>query len=143
MDANLKSDAGRKLIVNLKSFAGALRVMSAITLISPLWPRLALAHAFPAAEEPRVGSTVNAPPREVAITFDNPIEELFAKLEVCSETVRDMTASAPRVSPDHRRLSTALKPLNPGNYTVKWSVVAEDGHRTEGSFQFTVAGGPQ
>jgi hypothetical protein len=87
------------------------------------------------------GSTIAAPPSQAAITFDGPIEELFAKLGVAGADGQDETAGSPHFSSDHRRLFVALKALKPGDYTVKWSVVAQDGHRTEGSFQFTVAGG--
>jgi methionine-rich copper-binding protein CopC len=88
-----------------------------------------------------VGSTVDGSPHEVAITFDSPIEELFAKVEVSDASGRDETKGLPKVGADHRQVSVPLKPLKAGDYTVKWSVVAEDSHRTEGSFQFTVAGG--
>ena len=113
-------------------------MLAALTRTGP-----AAAHAFPIAEQPKVGSTVNASPPDVAITFDSPIETLFAQLGVAGDNGQDETAGAPSVSDDRRTLSVALKPLKPGDYTVTWSVVAEDGHRTEGSFQFTVAAGGQ
>ena len=47
----------------------------------------------------------------------------------------------PERSDDQLAIKVPLKPLVPGDYHVKWSVVAEDGHRTEGSYMFTVAGG--
>jgi copper resistance protein C len=102
---------------------------------------IASAHAFPNAEQPLVGSTVTAPPSAVTITYDAPIESLFAKLEVVNSSHQVETEGTPNVGPDHRTLSVKLKPLKPGDYTVNWSVVAEDGHRTEGSYDFTVAGG--
>lgn len=114
----------------------------AAVALSPLASSLpARAHAFPASEQPMVGSTVNSSPPAVVITFDSPIEALFAKLEVFDSSGQDEAAGAPTVDAYHRQLSVPLKPLKPGDYTVKWSVVAEDSHRTEGSFQFTVAGG--
>jgi methionine-rich copper-binding protein CopC len=110
--------------------------------LSPLASSLpAQAHAFPASEQPMVGSTVNSSPPAVVITFDSPIEALFAKLEVSDSDGQEQTAGPPSVGRDRHQLSVPLKPLKPGDYTVKWSVVAEDSHRTEGSFQFTVARG--
>jgi methionine-rich copper-binding protein CopC len=100
----------------------------------------AWAHAFPSAEQPLVGSTVTTPPPAVTITYDAPIESLFAKLEVVNNANNEEAAGPPIVGSDHRTLSVKLKPLKPGDYTVNWSVVAEDGHRTEGSYDFTVAG---
>jgi methionine-rich copper-binding protein CopC len=108
-----------------------------------LWlPRAALAHAFPDAEEPKVGSTVTSPPQQVAIRFNAPIEALFAKLDVLDNNGQNQDAGTPQVSADTQTLTVPLKPLTPGEYTVKWSVVAKDGHRTEGSYTFTVTGEP-
>jgi copper resistance protein C len=103
-------------------------------------PRSADAHAFPSAEQPMVGSTVKSPPAEVDIHFDNPVEAMFAHLQVSDRSGADVTADAPAVSKDGLTLSVKLKPLAAGDYAVKWSVVAEDSHRTEGSYSFTVAG---
>ena len=106
-----------------------------------LLPRAALAHAFPEAEEPKVGSTVTSPPQQVSIRFDAPIESLFSRLDVLDSSGQSEDDGTPQVNVDTRTLTMHLKPLTPGDYTVKWSVVAKDGHRTEGSYTFTVAGG--
>lgn len=107
------------------------------------WPTSAHAHAMPTSEEPSVGSTMHKPPPDVVITFDSPIESLFAQLGVFDGAGRNETTGRPAVSDNQRVLSVPLRRLDAGDYTVKWSVVAEDGHRTEGSFQFTVAPGAQ
>jgi copper resistance protein C len=113
----------------------------ALSVMAVAWqPPPSQAHSFPTGSQPAVGSTVSAPPSEVVIHFDNPIEALFAKLEVLGAKGQEEDAGAPAVGPGKRALSVKLKPIGPGDYTVKWSVVAEDGHRTEGSFVFTVAG---
>ncbi len=103
--------------------------------------RTAWAHAFPSTEQPLVGSTVATPPSEVTITYDAPLESLFAKLEVVNSSKEEETVGSATVGPDHRTLSVRLRPLTPGDYTVNWTVVAEDGHRTEGSYDFTVSAG--
>ncbi len=36
---------------------------------------------------------------------------------------------------------TKVKPLTPGDYTVKWAVVCIDSHHTQGSYVFTVGKG--
>jgi len=87
-----------------------------------------------------VGATVDAAPAEVEIRFDNPIEAMFGHLQVFNGSGADVTSGPPSVSKDGITLSVQLKPLAPGDYTVKWSVVAEDSHRTEGSYTFTVSG---
>jgi methionine-rich copper-binding protein CopC len=102
--------------------------------------RDAMAHAFPSSQQPPAGSTLRQCPSEVAINFDAPVESLFANMQVINEGGQIESEGDPRLSDDHRRLWIPLKQhLPPGDYTVKWSIVAEDGHRTEGSFSFTVA----
>jgi len=77
----------------------------------------------------------------VSIRFDAPIEALFSKLDVLDSSGQSEDEGTPQVNADTRTLTVNLKPLKPGDYTIKWSVVAKDGHRTEGSYTFTVAGG--
>jgi copper resistance protein C len=122
----------------MKRWLASVGALAAILIAASEFPRDALAHAFPSAEQPSVGSTVNAPPSEVSIQFDSPIEPMFANLAVTNSAGDDKTAGAPAVGGDRRQLSVKLKPLAPATYTVKWSVVAADGHRTEGAYTFTV-----
>lgn len=110
-----------------------------VTVLLP--PQVAQAHASPEAEDPKVGSTVPSPPQQVSIRFDAPIESTFSRLEVMDSHGQSENDGAPQVNADIRTLTVHLKALTPGEYTVKWSVVAKDGHRTEGSYTFTVAGG--
>ncbi|HEV8712188.1 MAG TPA: copper resistance CopC family protein [Candidatus Binatia bacterium] len=123
----------------IRKLVGAPLLLLLVTVLVP--PRAALAHASPEAEEPKVGSTVTAPPQQVAIRFDVPIEALFSRLDVLNSSGQSVDEGTPQVNADTRTLTVPLKPLPPGEYTVKWSVVAKDGHRTEGSYTFTVAGG--
>jgi methionine-rich copper-binding protein CopC len=118
-------------------------LMAITVCVIMIGPRLAHAHAFPSAEDPKVGSTLETPPTRVVITFDSPIESLFAKLAVVGPSGDDETAGAPAVDANTRQLSVPLRALKPGEYTVRWSVVAEDSHRTEGSYTFDVAGSSQ
>ena len=120
-----------------KGFLPYLLLLATVLML----PRAALAHAFPEAEDPKVGSTVTVPPQQVAIRFNAPIEALFSRLDVLGSSGQHEDEGAPQVNADTRTLTVHLKPLTPGEYTVKWSVVAKDGHRTEGSYTFTVAGG--
>jgi methionine-rich copper-binding protein CopC len=104
-----------------------------------LAPRAARAHAFPEHENPAAGATVKSPPARVTIKFDAPIEKLFANLKVLDSSGRNLAAQ-PVVDSANQSISAAVAPLKPGDYKVVWSVVCTDSHRTEGSYQFTVAG---
>lgn len=103
-------------------------------------PTIAAAHAYPTDEYPRPNAFMSDSPARVAITFDDPIEERFARLQVLNASNVDCVAAVPRVDTDHHMLSAPLKRLAPGTYKVNWSVVAKDGHRTHGSYAFNIVG---
>jgi len=97
----------------------------------------AWAHSFPEHESPAAGETIGAPPAEVTIKYDAPIEKLFDSLRVLDASGQDKATGAPQVSDDGYELSVPVK-LSPGEYTVQWRVVCIDTHHTEGSYTFTV-----
>jgi methionine-rich copper-binding protein CopC len=101
----------------------------------------AYAHSFPANENPAAGQTVLAP-SQVAITYDAPIEKLFASLEVDNAAGVNQASGQPVVSPDGSTLSVPVSHLVPGDYTVKWRVVCVDTHHTEGSYIFSIGTTP-
>ncbi len=102
---------------------------------------VAAAHSFPQEETPSAGQRLSAPPSEVTIKFDAPIEKVFAKLEVLGADGKPQTIGSPEVGSSALTLSVRVAALKPGDYTVKWGVVCIDSHHTEGSYVFTIAGG--
>jgi methionine-rich copper-binding protein CopC len=115
--------------------ARALWVAAALlATAAPAW-----GHAFPDHSEPRVGHVLDAPPPAVRIWFDGAIEPVFSTLRVEDADRRRVDRDDARVSgSDGTVLEVSLPPIPPGRYRVFWSVVARDGHRTEGSFGFRV-----
>ena len=108
-------------------------------LILALATRPAGAHAFPERSEPRVGAVVRTAPTEVRIWFDGNIEPSFSQVTVADAAGRRIDRGDAHVSPGNRRLlQVGLPPLGPGVYRVTWSVLAVDGHRTQGDYTFTV-----
>ena len=100
----------------------------------------ASAHSFPEKETPSAGATLTAPPDQVSIKYDAPIEKLFASLQVLNSEGQNEAIGDPEVSPDGWELSVPVNKLPPGEYTVQWSVVCIDTHHTQGSYSFTVEG---
>ncbi|MHB8455959.1 MAG: copper resistance CopC family protein [Acidiferrobacterales bacterium] len=98
------------------------------------------AHAFPDHSSPEVGSELARAPTYVQIWFDGEIEPVFSSLIVKSEAGAQVSIGQGRISAsDGHLLETALPPaLPPGKYLVFWSVIARDGHHTEGRFSFRV-----
>jgi methionine-rich copper-binding protein CopC len=100
-------------------------------------PPAALAHAFLDHAEPRVGSTVRGSPAAVRLTFTEPVEKDFSRVEVLDAHERPVAAGQLE-HPDPRELRVTLPALPPGDYTVHWAVTSVDTHQTEGRFDFSV-----
>jgi copper resistance protein C len=132
----------QELIMNRKSKSG--RTMSP-SLISTLvgcviacYVCNAEAHVFPSKESPAAGATV-ASPAEVSIQFDGPLEPSFSTLSVEDPAGKRVETSPSKVDPNRPTdMSVKLPSLAPGRYTVQWSAVAADGHRTHGDYPFDV-----
>ena len=98
------------------------------------------AHAFLDRAEPRVGSSVGSPPRQISLWFTQSLEPAFSGAEVRDAAGVRVDQGA-RVDPANRSLiRVSLKPLRPGSYKVHWRVLSVDTHTTEGSFSFQVGG---
>jgi len=113
------------------------RLLAVMALLAA--PSLAAAHAFPDHSEPRVGHTVDASPPAIRIWFDGQIEPVFSTMRVENSDRERVDKRDAHVDPkDETLLEVGVPPLPPGRYRVFWSVVARDGHRTEGDFAFRV-----
>ena len=100
----------------------------------------AFAHAFPDHSMPEVGATVSTAPKQVKVWFNGEIEPVFSTLIVKDAAGTQVSLGKGKVDPkNHALLETALPAgAAAGKYEVYWSVVAHDGHHTEGHFAFTV-----
>ena len=101
-----------------------------------LLPLTAAAHAFLDHAQPRVGSTVQAAPKEVVLTFTQAVEPAFSRIEVSD--AQGVQEQAGPVHGEAAMLVVPLRPLGPGIYAVRWHVISVDTHRTQGTFAFTV-----
>jgi hypothetical protein len=96
------------------------------------------AHAHPKSMAPAADATVAAP-AEVSMTFTEALEDAFSSLTVVDAAGHAVANGKAEVdSATHTVMHLALPALAPGVYTVKWVAVARDGHRTSGSYSFTV-----
>ena len=94
------------------------------------------AHAFLEHAEPRVGSTVPAAPKEVALFYTQKLEPSFSSVEVSDANGARVDLGKPQISATTMRVG--LKPLPPGTYKVHWQVLSVDTHTTEGTFSFQI-----
>jgi methionine-rich copper-binding protein CopC len=102
-------------------------------------PATVRAHAFPDHSEPRVGHSVPQSPPEVRVWFDGAIEPVFSTLRVEDANGHQVDRGDAHVDAhDDTLLEVSVPSLPAGAYRAVWSVVARDGHRTEGRFPFNV-----
>jgi copper resistance protein C len=113
----------------------ATAALAAATLASPS----ASAHAGLKGSSPEAGAMLAAPPREIALTFNEKIEQAFSSITVADGQGKEVTADKAKVdgaNPAVLRLEVPA--LAAGTYTVTWAVAGHDGHRRKGDFKFTV-----
>jgi methionine-rich copper-binding protein CopC len=119
---------------------GGLRTAAKLTtlLAGLALASVAVAHVFPQKQEPGAGTTV-APPAQVRVTFDGPLEPAFSSLTVTDASGKQVNTQKATLDAHQPAVMTVpLPPLTAGHYTVHWIAVAADGHRTHGDYAFDV-----
>jgi copper resistance protein C len=98
------------------------------------------AHAQIDHADPKVGSKVNASPKEVRIWFTEKLEPAFSSMRVLDADGKQIDNGNSHVdSKDPTLLVVGVPPLRPGTYKVVWRVTSVDTHKTEGDFKFQIA----
>lgn len=98
----------------------------------------ASAHAIIVQAQPASGAVVAGPDADVIFTFNVRIDAERSKLTL---TYQDGTASDIAVlpNPSPAVLAGRIRGLVPGGYSIRWQVLATDGHITRGDIPFVVA----
>jgi copper(I)-binding protein len=113
---------------------------AAFAVTAALFAPPVFAHSYLENASPPVNSTVTVAPSAVTIAFTSAIESRFSTIEVTGAAAQRVDSGAPYlVDGDTKRLAVGLKTLSPGIYTVAWQATSVDTHKTNGSYQFTVA----
>jgi copper transport protein len=102
-------------------------------------PGAALAHATLLQTTPANGAVLAKAPTAITVVFDDGVRVAKGNAVVDNDTQRSVVAGEPSVH--GRSLTVPLKPLADGAYSVRWSIVSEDGHREEGVLAFAVGEG--
>src|SRR5258708_28253191 len=111
----------------------------AVCALVLMLPAAASAHAYLVKTFPVASQVLNAPPPDVALTFDEAVEPRFA---IISAT--DVNAHSETTGPVHRSatdpdtLVVPLKKLPEGWYLVVWRAISVDGHPVGSAFTFAV-----
>jgi methionine-rich copper-binding protein CopC len=110
----------------------------AIGVVAPAGP--ALAHAHLRSAVPAVKSTVTAAPSELDLVFSEGLELKFSGVQLSGSDGKAVPTGEPRLggAGDTALVVPIATPLPAGTYTVKWRALSQDGHKTDGSYTFTV-----
>jgi copper transport protein len=106
-------------------------------------PAVASAHASLLRTTPSASVVVNTPPKELTLTYSEPVEPRFATISVTDPDANQETTARPSRSPTNPdTLVAPLRPLGQGWYLVYWRVISADGHPVRGAFTFAVGPNP-
>jgi len=103
-----------------------------------LMPVETSAHAILEASSPEAGASVPAGTMALHLRYNSRIDSQRSRVILIGpDQTQAVLAVKADASPDGL---TAQTNVSPGTYTVRWQVLAVDGHITRGSFSFTVVG---
>ena len=99
----------------------------------------AQAHAFLEHTDPEVGKSTKELPKEVKLTFSEPVEPKFSQVKVFDATGKQVDEKNVHLDPKNAQVLIVSLPdsLGAGTYKVEWWAVAKDTHVTQGNFTFT------
>lgn len=105
-----------------------------------LWPTAVSvqAHAQLLEANPAPGSTLDTPPAEIRLTFNEPIGS-DSRLSLFDNAFYAQPGVNSFIDPQNaNQLVATLPPLAAGIYNVNWTAVSADGHLISGSFRFQI-----
>lgn len=124
----------------LPGFWTRLLVVLALTVAGPTMAGARPFHFELLKSQPAAGDTVQDVPR-IRLWFSEPPEQATVSIHVIDAGKKLMPAAqATQDETDEALFSTSLtKALPPGQYTVAWRGMGDDGHVVRGEFAFMVA----
>ncbi|WP_442797968.1 copper homeostasis periplasmic binding protein CopC [Pantoea vagans] len=101
---------------------------------------LAAAHAHLQSSAPAAKAQVTTSPDALTLNFSEDIEAAFSGVTLLDSAQKPVETAKARVEADQKkRLIVGLsQPLKAGSYQVNWHVLSVDGHKTAGSYRFSV-----
>ena len=110
--------------------------LSAITLCAALSP--AFAHARLVQSSPASDAAISAP-RVIRLTFSEKIVPAFSGLRLSMGDGMTVSTSTSLSDDGKTLIGRPTSPFMAGKWTLSWhATAADDGHKTEGTFSFTI-----
>jgi len=109
-----------------------------LCLLAFLLPIQVFGHSSPASYNPAPNSKLEKSPSEVIIQFQGEIDDSLFALQVFNEEQQEVSIQPATLDSSQKVLTISLPSLSDGTYTVKYSIVAKDGHPQQDSYNFSV-----
>ena len=115
------------------------QIFGLITLLifSLSFPIFASAHSHMIESNPSENEILHTVPLNISVTFNAPIQASFYSLEVYNRGGKRVDADK-SVLKENKLENKLPDNLENGTYTVKWKIVSNDGHPTEGALSFQI-----
>ncbi|AIP65536.1 copper homeostasis periplasmic binding protein CopC [Burkholderia thailandensis] len=118
---------------------GRLAALAAAATVLASAPVAAFAHGKLESAVPAAGSTVDTAPDALRLTFNESLETAFSTVKIADAGGVPVAAQKAKVDAANPRVLTVAVPkLASGAYTVQWTVMTADAHKTKGSYAFKV-----
>jgi copper transport protein len=101
-------------------------------------PGIAAGHVTLSAASPSTQSTVEAPPTEIRLRFNQPVTVTSRAIEVLAPDGTVLSGTARTVERGRVVVAPVSRLLKGSAYTVRWRVGGQDGHSPAGVFTFGV-----
>jgi copper transport protein len=116
------------------------RLVVLVALASLVIPAAALAHATLLRTTPASGRVLASSPKQVTVSFDDTVRIGKGNAAVANTSGRSVLAGPP-VARGHDLILPLRAHLPNGDYSVRWSIVSDDGHPERGVLAFGVGAG--
>ncbi|WP_184468009.1 copper homeostasis periplasmic binding protein CopC [Rhizobium esperanzae] len=114
------------------------RIASIALILTAATASQALAHAHLKTSSPAEKASVVSP-GELDLTFTEELDLKFSGVKLTDLGKKDIELGEAGLKDDGKVLTVPVSAtLAPGDYTVDWHVLSTDGHKTSGSYTFTV-----
>ncbi len=110
-------------------------LLARLALVLALAPLPAAAHAILLESQPAAGATVASGPTHLLLRYNSRIDQGRSRLELRGAGHPPAVLA---LDPSSDDTLAATAPLSPGNWTLRWQVLAIDGHITRGDVPLTV-----
>lgn len=120
----------------LKKHSVILALLAASSLVSTQ----ALAHAHLSTSDPAPHSVLSRAPQAITLTFSEQPEPAFSGIDLRHADGSPVQTGKLSTAPSTNTTLTLplTTPLAKGEYQVNWHVLSVDGHKTKGSYSFTL-----